>query len=70
MLAASEAPMTRYQIGAGSQLRVTARSRVHDTSTTWDTITGEVVRRGAARGILTPVSSALLTLVEVLEAKP
>lgn len=34
--------MTRYQIGAGSQLRVTARSKVHDTSTVWDTITGSV----------------------------
>lgn len=33
-------------------------------------ITGEVVRRGAARAIATPVSSALLALVEVLEAKP
>ncbi len=47
MLAASETPMTRYQIGAGSQLRVTARSRVHDTSTTWDTISGEVDVDGA-----------------------
>ena len=34
--------MTRYQIGAGSQLRVTARSRLHNASTTWDAITGEV----------------------------
>ena len=34
--------MTRYLIGAGSQLRVTARSKVHDTSTVWDTITGTV----------------------------
>lgn len=39
--------MTRYQIGAGSQLRVTARSKVHDTSTVWDTITGEVEADGA-----------------------
>ena len=34
--------MTRYQIGGGSRLTVTARSRVHDTSTTWDSITGLV----------------------------
>ena len=34
--------MTRYTIGAGSRLTVTARSRVHDTSTVWDAITGEV----------------------------
>ena len=34
--------MTRYQIGAGSRLRVTARSRVHDTSTVWESVTGEV----------------------------
>jgi polyisoprenoid-binding protein YceI len=34
--------MTRYQIGAGSRLRVTARSKVHDTSTVWDTISGQV----------------------------
>lgn len=33
-------------------------------------ITGEVVRRGAAGGIATPVSSGLLRLVEVLEAHP
>ncbi|HVV86458.1 MAG TPA: YceI family protein [Kofleriaceae bacterium] len=33
--------MTRYQIGAGSKLRVTARSKVHDTSTVWDTIAGD-----------------------------
>ena len=33
-------------------------------------IAGEVVRRGAARAILTPVSAALLGLVEVLQAKP
>ena len=33
--------MTRYQLGAGSRLRVTARSKVHDTSTVWDAITGE-----------------------------
>ena len=40
--------MTRYQIGAGSQLRVTARSKVHDTSTVWDTITGEVDAEAAS----------------------
>ena len=34
--------MTRYTIGAGSRLRVTARSRLHDTSTVWDAISGEV----------------------------
>jgi polyisoprenoid-binding protein YceI len=34
--------VTRYAIGGGSRLQVTARSRVHDTSTTWDAITGEV----------------------------
>lgn len=39
--------MTRYQIGAGSQLRVTARSKVHDSSTVWDTITGEVEAEAA-----------------------
>ncbi len=39
--------MTRYQIGAGSQLRVTARSRVHDTSTVWTAITGEVEAEAA-----------------------
>jgi hypothetical protein len=33
--------MARYAIGAGSRLRVTARSRVHDTSTVWDAITGD-----------------------------
>lgn len=33
-----------------------------------EAITGEVVRRGAAHGVATPVSSALLRLVEVLEA--
>jgi hypothetical protein len=33
--------MTRYQIGAGSRMRVTARSKVHDTSTVWEAITGE-----------------------------
>lgn len=34
--------MARYSLGAGSRLTVTARSRVHDTSTVWDTISGEV----------------------------
>lgn len=39
--------MPRYLIGAGSQLRVTARSKVHDTSTVWSGITGEVEADGA-----------------------
>lgn len=34
--------MPRYVVGGGSRLKVTARSRVHDTSTTWDAVSGEV----------------------------
>jgi len=33
-------------------------------------ITGEIVRRGGAAGIATPVSTALLRLVQILETKP
>jgi polyisoprenoid-binding protein YceI len=32
----------RYAIGSGSKLLVKARSSVHDTTTTWDKITGTV----------------------------
>lgn len=32
----------KYRIGAGSKLVVQARSGVHDTSTTWSAVTGEV----------------------------
>jgi polyisoprenoid-binding protein YceI len=34
----------RYSIvaGAGSRVQVKARSRIHDTTTTWDKVTGEV----------------------------
>jgi polyisoprenoid-binding protein YceI len=31
-----------YQLGAGSKLTVKARSRVHDTTTVWDSIEGTV----------------------------
>jgi polyisoprenoid-binding protein YceI len=31
-----------YRVGAGSKLTVKARSRVHDTTTVWDTIAGTV----------------------------
>ncbi len=34
--------MPRYTVGAGSKLVVKARSSVHDTTTTWDTISAEV----------------------------
>ena len=34
--------MTRYRIGAGSQLVVKARSSLHDTRTTWSAVTGDV----------------------------
>lgn len=32
----------RYRVGAGSLLRVKARSKIHDTTTVWDSITGTV----------------------------
>jgi polyisoprenoid-binding protein YceI len=32
----------RYRVGAGSKLSVKARSRLHDTTTTWDAVTGTV----------------------------
>jgi polyisoprenoid-binding protein YceI len=30
----------RYRVGAGSKLSVKARSSIHDTTTTWDKVTG------------------------------
>jgi polyisoprenoid-binding protein YceI len=32
----------KYKVGAGSKLVVTARSRLHDTSTTWSAVSGDV----------------------------
>ena len=32
----------RYRVGAGSKLRVKARSKIHDTTTVWDSMTGTV----------------------------
>jgi polyisoprenoid-binding protein YceI len=32
----------RYRVGAGSSLRVQARSRIHDTTTTWSAVSGDV----------------------------
>jgi len=32
----------RYAVGAGSKLQVQARSRIHDTTTTWSAVTGDV----------------------------
>ena len=32
----------KYRVGAGSKLVVKARSSVHDTSTTWSVVTGDV----------------------------
>jgi polyisoprenoid-binding protein YceI len=34
--------MPKYAVGAGSKLVVKARSSVHDTTTTWDVVTGTV----------------------------
>jgi polyisoprenoid-binding protein YceI len=34
--------MPRYAIGAGSKVLVEARSSIHDTTTTWPAVTGEV----------------------------
>ena len=34
--------MPRYSIGSGSRVQVKARSTIHDTTTTWDRITGDV----------------------------
>jgi polyisoprenoid-binding protein YceI len=34
--------MPRYQIGPGSRVQVKARSKIHDTTTTWDKVTGTV----------------------------
>lgn len=34
--------MPRYTIGAGSRVQVKARSKLHDTTTTWDTVAGTV----------------------------
>ena len=34
--------MPRYRVAAGSRLSVKARSRIHDTTTVWDSIDGEV----------------------------
>jgi polyisoprenoid-binding protein YceI len=34
--------MAIYRIGAGSRLTVKARSRVHDTTTVWSSLSGEV----------------------------
>ncbi|MCA9676680.1 MAG: YceI family protein [Kofleriaceae bacterium] len=34
--------MPRYSVGAGSKLLVKASSSIHDTTTTWDGVTGEV----------------------------
>ena len=32
----------RYRVGTGSKLSVKARSRIHDTTTVWDSIAGTV----------------------------
>lgn len=34
--------MARYTIGSGSRVQVKARSKLHDTTTTWDTVAGTV----------------------------
>lgn len=34
--------MPRYSVGAGSKLLVKARSNIHDTTTTWSVVKGEV----------------------------
>lgn len=34
--------MPRYQIGTGSKVQVKARSKIHDTVTVWDQVTGDV----------------------------
>jgi polyisoprenoid-binding protein YceI len=34
--------MPRYRIGSGSKIQVKARSKIHDTTTVWDQVTGDV----------------------------
>ena len=34
--------MPRYSIGSGARVQVKARSTIHDTTTTWDRVTGDV----------------------------
>ena len=34
--------MPRYRVGDGSRVQVKARSKIHDTTTTWDKVSGDV----------------------------